>query len=451
MAKRLKLARKLLKDTGVIFISIDDNEQAQLKLLCDEIFGEDNFRNSIIVRRGIKNVQAQFEDVKALSVGHEHIFCYTNSPNHRLPKLEKGLGESFAGKWDTFWRGTDRPTMRYELFGKHPEKGQWRWEQGRAKKASNNYQTYLEEYSDSMSIDDYYFDYLTASNTKLDFVRANADGVVQYYVPPQDTKLVSDNWMDISLGGSFAGFQTEKNVDLIKRIISWLTAENKDALILDFFAGSGTTLHATMVLNAEDSGTRRCILVTNNENNICEQVTYERNRRVIQGYTTPKGVSVLGLVHNSLHYYRTALVEKGRRVAQKRELVRRATELLCFKDGCHFSAYAEHGALLTPSTDLCLFQDQAAAPTRYLLMVYDEAAIGAAVALLDALLPAEGAATPAVQAFVYVFADGHDPYTDDFEPVAGRGAELCAVPEALLQAYYKARTTSRAGRTVYGQ
>ena len=220
---------------------------------------------------------------------------------------------------------------------------------------------------------------------------------------------------------------------------------NKSALILDFFAGSGTTLHATMALNAEDGGTRRCILVTNNENNICEQVTYERNRRVIQGYTTPKGVAVPGLTHNSLRYYRTALAESGRGVAQKRQLVHRATALLCFKDGCHFPAPAAPGHVA-----LRLFQDHAAAPTRYLLMVYDEAAIGHAVALLDALLPPEGTA-PALRAFVYVFADGHDPYTDDFEPVAGRGAVLCAVPEALLQAYQKARTTSRIGREVPGQ
>lgn len=67
------------------------------------------------------------------------------------------------------------------------------------------------------------------------------------------------------------------------------------SIILDFFAGSGTTLHATMQLNAEDGGHRQCILITNNENNICEEVTYERNKRVIQGYTNAKGEEVAGL------------------------------------------------------------------------------------------------------------------------------------------------------------
>ena len=243
-------------------------------------------------------------------------------------------------------------------------------------------------------------------------------------------------------------FPYPKPVEIAKYLLQ--NIHPNPALILDFFAGSGTTLHATMALNAEDGGTRRCILVTNNENNICEQVTYERNRRVIEGYTTPKGVAVPGLAYNSLRYYRTALAESGRGVAQKRQLVQRATALLCFKDGCHVPASAEHGPAAPGHAALRLFQNQAAAPTRYLLMVYEEAAIGHAVALLDALLPAAGT-TPAVRAFVYVFADGHDPYTEDFEPVADRGVALCAVPEALLQAFRKARTTSRAGRALPGQ
>jgi hypothetical protein len=128
MKSRLELAKDLLKDTGVIFISIDDNEQANLKLLCDKVFGEGNFKNNIAVRRGSKNVQSQFETVDSLATGHEYILVYVNSASYRFPKLEKNLHFKKDGKWDTFWRGTDRPTMRYELFGKNPKNGQWRWE-----------------------------------------------------------------------------------------------------------------------------------------------------------------------------------------------------------------------------------------------------------------------------------------------------------------------------------
>ena len=88
----------------------------------DEVFGVANFRNCISVRRGIKNVQAQFETVQALSLGHEYIYLYSKNPQAKLPKLSKDFEIEKAGKWDTFWRGTDRPTMRYEIFGYCPEK-----------------------------------------------------------------------------------------------------------------------------------------------------------------------------------------------------------------------------------------------------------------------------------------------------------------------------------------
>lgn len=147
MYPRLKLLRRLLSKDGFIFISIDVFEFAHLRYLLDEIFGSQNFRNCIAVRRGIKNVQAQFEEVQALSLGHEYIYLYSKSPQAKLPKLSKDFGIEKAGKWDTFWRGTDRPTMRYEIFGIKPDSGQWRWEVGRASKAQRNYEKYLAEYA----------------------------------------------------------------------------------------------------------------------------------------------------------------------------------------------------------------------------------------------------------------------------------------------------------------
>ena len=475
MAKRLKLARKLLKETGVIFISIDDNEQAQLKLLCDEIFGEENFVGNIIWNNVTDNNPTN------IASEHEYVFCYAKNKQFILPEWKSAndtakkmlleIGDSLIKEFNE----QEKLQKAYSA---------WFSKNKSALSQLDNYKYIDSEgiYAGSRSVhnpgkEGYRYDVIhpiTGQACKQPlmgyrFPKSTMDKMlaegrilfgsdesklieIKIYVRDYLSKLSSVLKLDGRVGANQLrelfenekSFNNPKPIDLVKKLLDF--SSPSDALILDFFAGSGTTMHATMALNAEDGGTRRCILVTNNENNICEQVTYERNRRVIQGYTTPKGVVVPGLAHNSLYYYRTALVEKGRRVEQKRELVRRATELLCFKDGCH------HPAAPAPArTDLRLFQDQAAAPTRYLLMVYDEAAIGAAVDLLDALLPAEGATIPAVRAFVYVFADGHDPYTDDFEPVAGRGAELCAVPEALLQAYQKARTTSRAGRTVYGQ
>ena len=277
MYPRLKLLQRLLAEDGFIFISIDVFEFTNLKCILDEIFGLSNFRNCIAVRRGIKNVQAQFDEVQALSLGHEYIFLYSKTPQAKLPKLSKNFEIEKAGKWDTFWRGTDRPTMRYEIFGTCPEAGQWRWEIGRATKAVKNYEKYIAEYADRMSIDDYYLEHLMATNEKMDFVRKNENGTIQYYVPPQAGKLLSDNWMDILLSGSYARFDTEKNVLLIERIINWITSGSD--IVLDSFAGSGTTAHAVLNANKADHNRRRFILVELMD--YAEDITAHRVKKVI--------------------------------------------------------------------------------------------------------------------------------------------------------------------------
>lgn len=280
MYPRLKLLQRLLADDGVIFISIDVFEYAHLKCIMDEIFGIANFRNCIAVRRGIKNVQAQFEEVQALSLGHEYIYLYSKNTQAKLPKLSKPLELAKAGKWDTFWRGTDRPTMRYRIFDALPTSGQWRWEENRTRKAMKNYDIYISKYADKISLDDFFIEHLMATNEKLDFVRKNENGVIQYYVPPQTGKLLSDNWMDILLSGSFAGFDTEKNVLLIQRIIDWIVRPGE--IILDSFAGSGTTAHAVLNMNKTDGGNRKFICIEMMD--YADTITAERVKRVINGY-----------------------------------------------------------------------------------------------------------------------------------------------------------------------
>lgn len=110
-----------------------------------------------------------------------------------------------------------------------------------------------------MTIDDYYSYILTSSGAKTDFVRLNEEGTIQYYVPPQEGKLLSDNWMDIMMTGTYTVFDTEKSLDIMTRIVGWITKE--DNVILDFFSGSATTAHAVMQLNAEDGGHRKFIMV----------------------------------------------------------------------------------------------------------------------------------------------------------------------------------------------
>ena len=239
MQDRLEMLRVLLRTDGLIFVQIDYREGARLKVLMDEIFGETCFKNEIVVRRGTKNVQSQFETIDALATGHDSILLYAKSSDTRLPKLQALAEESEPGKWDTFWRGTDRRTMRYEIFGIRPQSGQWRWSETRAARAKKNYEDYLEEFNPSMALDEYYGLRLQETGEKLNFVRFGPEKNVQYYVPPRNYKILSDVWMDIRTSGRVTDFSHEKHEELIERIIRW--ASKYGDIVLDSFLGSGTT------------------------------------------------------------------------------------------------------------------------------------------------------------------------------------------------------------------
>jgi len=90
-----------------------------------------------------------------------------------------------------------------------------------------------------------------------------------------------------------------------------------------------------MALNEEDGGNRQCILVTNNENNICEEVTYERNKRVIKGFTNTKGVKIEGLKNNNLRYFKSEFIPSSKTEQNKRLLTQASTELICIKEDCY--------------------------------------------------------------------------------------------------------------------
>lgn len=218
-------------------------------------------------------------------------------------------------------------------------------------------------------------------------------------------------------------FNYAKPTSLIQYLIKMPFWNEKSVTILDFFAGSGTTLHATMQLNAEDGGHRKCILVTNNENNICEEVTYERNKRVIQGYTTPKGEEVEGLHDNNLRYYRTNFLSRDKSVKNMRQLVRLATDMLCIKNDVYTEAEF-CGKKINPNIARYFDNGQG----NRMLVIYEERAIQLLVQLV-AQTEDDG-----IKTMVYVFSPGADPYTDDFEDIAER-VKLCALPSAIYEAY----------------
>lgn len=266
MLPRLKLARDLLKEDGVIFISIDDNEQANLKLLCDEIFGEDNFCGDFI-----RKTKSTTNDAKiGLNYQHEFLLCYAkdknytnllggekdldkyknpdNDPNgawaNDNPSAKSGKPETgyFAIKNPYTGKEDYPPEGRFWLFSKNTL--QKHIDEGRIcfkKEHKENergfiYKRYLKDLKtnqktfDSLIFTDNAFMNQTATKELLNL------GMGEYFTYP-------------------------KGVEFIKKIILHSTSTNSNDIVLDFFAGSGTTAQAVMELNAEDKGNRQFILV----------------------------------------------------------------------------------------------------------------------------------------------------------------------------------------------
>jgi hypothetical protein len=251
--------------------------------------------------------------------------------------MQHDLSEIEAGKWDTFWRGTDRPTMRYKLFGITPETGQWRWSQERTQRAVENYAQYLEHYADKMTLDEYYESMLTSTGEKLDFVRLGPSQTVQYYVSPRSYKIMNDVWMDVRTRGTVAGFTTEKHIELLQRIIKWVTSLAQNDIVLDSFSGSGTTGHAVLQQNWEDGGNRRFILIEM-ETGICRNTTFERMKKV-----TEENMKQLDGLRSGFSYY-----EIGEPLFDNRGQIR---EDIAFSDLARYIFFTETGQPMPESAN----------------------------------------------------------------------------------------------------
>lgn len=338
MAKRLRIAKKLLSDRGVIFISIDDNEQANLKLLCDEVFGSKNFISNLIWQKRF----SRSNDALYFSTMHDHILCYCKK---NIKEYKDGWQIGLLSRMGEIPKGYSNPDNDY--------RGVWTSTIMSAKSGSDSLLYSITTPSGRVvtppsgrywSCSKETFEKWRADNRIWFGTDGNGSPRKKTFLSEVQSGLRPNSLILHEEGGNNQeGKQELKSVmngegvfDGPKptRLISHLLkiANCLSSTVLDFFAGSGTTLHAVMQLNAEDGGKRKCILVTNNENGICENVTYERNNRVINGYTKPNGESVEGLHANSMRYYRTAFVGRSRSPQNLRKLVRLATDMLCIKE-----------------------------------------------------------------------------------------------------------------------
>lgn len=283
MYPRLQILKKLLRRDGVIFISIDDNEQAYLHILCDEIFGRSNFLGDIIWQHSVQGKN----DVKGISLHHNHTFVYGNS-EFQINRVERTAEHNIAyGNPDEDpngpWRSGDvrspnlRENLKFNIVSPNgnliapPSKG-WRWSEKLLKDKIKSGEIIFNE-----------------DQTKI---------IRKIYLAVQKGRVVESIWFGKDVGttreansllksifNNTVPFTTPKPLELIKRIIKIST--NEDDLILDSFSGSGTTGHAVLSINFEEDSKRKFILVEI-ENNIAKDVTSERLKRVINGYSISK-------------------------------------------------------------------------------------------------------------------------------------------------------------------
>ena len=317
MEKRLLIAKELLSNNGAIFINIDDNEQAQLKLLCDTVLGESNYITTIPWHN-----RTSVQNDTDISINHEYILVYAKykrADNRRLKDSNRDKWDDLVGftflpketdkskfsnpdndprglwKADPFDAPNIRPNLTYPIINPNtgdqhlPPRGRhWRISQ--------------EKFTSALE------------DNRIIFGK-NGKGRPQLKVFYNEVKFkgaVADTWFDSHIfGTSTEGkkellkllpenqniFSTPKPIRLYLELMK-LSLQSKEAIVLDFFAGSGTTGHAVMQLNKEDGGHRKYILCTNNENNICEEVTYQRLKNIQED-----------LPHN-LKYYKTEFIPK---------------------------------------------------------------------------------------------------------------------------------------------
>lgn len=416
MSKRLRIAKKLLSDRGVIFISIDDNEQANLKLLCDEIFGVTNFISIFLWRKKSTTSNVRGAEVSSLC---DYNLCYKKSLAAKIsPRIKSKEDRNFPFHDELgYYRTTviekkdagsyQRESMKFPILGHTPRPGK-RWQIGEQKARELELRGRFIFDGEKIVLKVYDFE-------QTDTTSAQPNLLLEHGTTDNSARLVNNEILGIP-----ELFSNPKPVELISHFVN--ISSNLNSYVLDFFAGSGTTLHAVMQLNAEDGGKRTCILCTNNENGICENVTYERNKRVINGYTKPNGEAVEGLHSNNLRYYRTAFVGRSRSVQNMRRLVNLSTDMLCIKE----DLYTEKKQFAGQQTFKGVFRffDDG---KRQMLVIYREEAIAELVPLIASTHYAEPIK-------VYVFSPSEDPWEAEFEDVADK-VQLCALPQAIYNTY----------------
>ena len=403
MYPRLKPAKNLLNDRGSIFITIDDNEMAQLKLLCDYVFDEKNLIGVI----AWKHRESISNDL-LISQNHNYVLVYAKNLEEKFRhrkefRLEKDLS-GFKNP-DNDPRGpykltpVDGPGGKrkgnpyYEFLG---IKGYWRYSK----------ETMQELYEQGLivkrgkSLSKKYF--LT------DAERSGGKVATTWW---DDAGTTTNGTKELKSLLGDTNFNNPKPTKQLETIIE--LASNKNSIILDFFAGSGTTGQAVIEANLKDGGTRRFILCTNNENNISTEVCYPRLKKVLDFHRDDfKGLNERNSI--SLKYYRTDFVDATETDANKKKLVDRSTEMLCLKENC-FNLEFEGKE----------FRIYSGESEKLLSIIYDDDGIDECKTKLKSLNR---------KAVIYIFSLDDSNKEEEFEEIADL-IEVRPIPASIMNVY----------------
>lgn len=419
MEKRLKLSRNLLKKEGAIFISIDDNEGAPLRMLCDEIFGFQNFVATIVWQRAYSPKNQS----RNISVDHEYILVFAKDIDslnlQLLPRTEKmnarykNPDNDPRGPWKSgdLVANEERKTGHYIITGPKGDN----FDSPPGKHWSFGNETMLQLQKENRL-------YFGKNGTAFPSLKQFLDEV-------QQGKKASTIFLHDEAGHNDEAkkelksffeqsenlFSTPKPTRLIKQILRLIP--NKNAVVLDFMAGSGTTGQAILSLNVEDGGERQFILCTNNgdekaEHKIASDICYPRLSKSIKGYKTTDGKKIKGLGGN-LKYYTCGFVEAEASDRNKRKLVNESTDMLCIKENAF--------EFVKDGQDWKIFKNN----DIYLGVIFHEDAIED---YKKAIKKTEGHFN------TYVFSLGDDPHEKEFRDIKSR-VTLCAIPEVILKVY----------------
>lgn len=365
LSKRLRLHKPLMTEDGFIMISIDDNEEAQLKLMCDEVFGEQNFVGKISWHKGYgkndsfflrniteyiiiyaKNIEVAKEGAPwlALKEGYESVKnlqdTYTNAADLQK-QLRKFYKDNSHLKGIKPYNRVEPETLRvyrsvtmedpkgsgynYDVLHpngkicKLPSKG-WNRPESSMQELIEKNEVIFGKDETTLIQRKYYLDEMVNETPKDLIINSN-----------QDVRMLKEMFDGKS------PFDFPKPVSLIKELL--LMTNRKDIIVLDSYAGSGTTGQAVLELNDDDSGNRQFILCTNDENGICTEVCQPRLEKVISGYTKhSNGEDVEGIPAN-LKYYRCDescfVTVSGSLDQLKTDFAREGTEMLCLREGVY--------------------------------------------------------------------------------------------------------------------